>query len=143
MDILELYDLRSSPYEYYVKLKNRYDYHIGDFGFRSVVDFLNAALDYQECACALCGKHEPYEPGTKERKQGRSWRYFEIDHDHLFTKMESVRGYLCPKCNTFLKPYDEIEDAKERQKFAEEWFGDKVIEYLTNPPFQQFLRECK
>ena len=142
MDILHEHDLRSWAYEYYVKQKGKCGYYIGDFGFRSVMDFLNAAIDSQECGCALCGKHEPYKPGERNRKQGRSFRYFQLDHDHLLTGLASVRGYLCPDCNALLKPYDAIEDEKERQEFAEQWYGPKVLEYLMNPPFQQFLRNC-
>ena len=143
MDIRLEYPIRSWGYEYYVKQKDKCDYYIGDFGFKTVMDFLNAAIDSQECGCALCGKHEPYKPGTKERKQGVCFRYFELDHDHLLTGMDSIRGYLCPDCNSWLKPYDAIEDKIERQKLAEQWFGTKVLNYLMNPPFQQFLENCK
>ena len=140
MDIRLEHALRSPEYEYYVKQKNKCGYYIGDFGFRTVMDFLNAAIDSQECGCALCGKHEPYKPGKRKRKRGVGWRYFELDHDHLLTGMDSIRGYLCPDCNSFLKPYDAIKDEKERQEFAKQWYGPKILDYLMNHPFQRFLR---
>ena len=140
MDIRLEHDLHSPEYEYYVKQKNKCDYYFGDFGFRTTMDFLNAAIDSQECGCALCGKHEPYKPGERERKRGVGWRYFELDHDHLLTGMDSIRGYLCPDCNSFLKPYDAIKDEKERQEFAERMYSKKIVDYLMNPPFQRFLR---
>ena len=135
---------KTHAYEHYRGKKSKYNYTVGDFKFRTFMDLEDAVLEFQSHGCALCGAKERYKDGAEGRGQGKNYRDFELDHDHLMFDgtLGSCRGYLCRGCNGFLKPYDQQTDLTERTEYVKEWYGKKVIKYLTDPPFQRVLKKA-
>lgn len=144
-EILEYYGgHKCREYDHYVKKKNKYGHHPGDF-FDTFMDMENAVLDFQSHQCALCECDLDLNPlDEASRGQGKNYRGYELDHDHLLFEgtLGCCRGYLCKSCNGFLKKYDSHTDVIERAAYMEKWYGKHVIEYLTHPPFQEVLRRA-
>jgi hypothetical protein len=92
---------------------------------------MQAVYDFQKGKCAICGKEfGSIIPGRSGFGKGMR---IEVDHDHIKgqPKRKTVRGLLCggrwAGCNRKLGRIDKIL-----------WL-EKVLDYLRNPPAQEFL----
>jgi len=137
IDVVEVYSTESWEYSYFSKMKWT-GYRIGDFGFRSIMEMFDAYFDFMGgVVCALTGVPEDWAPGEnpKGRGRGNRYRFFQLDHHHPTyeqNKLLSLRGFIHPEENKFLAHLE-----KRGITPTEKIYRD----YLTNPPFQRFLRK--
>ena len=96
--------------------------------------------------CDLTKVVEPYSPGNNPRREevdditGIDYQWLQVDHEHPPNcngkppwprGLLSIRGLIAPQENQFLRMLE------ERVNMIQGVYYD----YLTDPPFQRFLRE--